>query len=135
MPPKWFTPESAQSALKEVRPAAETMCALFRTLESRRRHPPSCDERVEPDYFRLVVHLHRVLAALKQAGVRVRDPRSGAVEFPARRAGRPVALSWHVGERALSFWREPGSDPRHPLDEGPWEEAEGAGEEDSRTCG
>ena len=124
MTERWFTPDTARLALDALRPAAETLCKLYRTLESARPARIHPDQPVEPAYFALVARLHATLGAIRRRGVRVDDLRQGRLAFPARRAGRRVVLSWQVGEATLGFWHEPesGPDRRRPVDEdGPWE--------------
>ncbi len=121
-----FTPRSARRVLSGLRPAAETMCRLYRLLE--RHRPPSIlpEQPVDPDYFTLVTRLHATLGEIRRRGVEVKDVRRGLLDFPARRAGRRVLLCWKVGEPSLCFWHEldQGFAGRQPVDEdGPWEEA------------
>ncbi len=119
-----FTPRSARRALEALRPAAEKLCRLYRTLE---RHCPARilpDQPVDPTYFALVARLHATLSEIHRRGAQVKDLRRGQLNFPARRAGREVLLCWQVGEATLGFWheRDGGFDRRRPVDEdGPWE--------------
>lgn len=57
------------------------------------------------------------LAELQEAGIVVRDPQRGLVDFPALRDGREVYLCWLAGEPAIGFWHEPdaGFAGRRPL--------------------
>jgi hypothetical protein len=123
---RWFTPHSARQALDRLRPVAERMCHLYRTLERRRPGRIGPDQAVDRTYFSLVSRLHATLHEIQGHGVQVKDLRKGLVDFPARRAGRPVLLCWQVGEASLRFWHDPesGYAGRRPVDEdGPWEEA------------
>jgi hypothetical protein len=112
------------------------MCRVYRSLEARRPQRIASDQRVDPDYFRLLVDLYRLVERLGKAGARVKDPRAGLLEFPARRGGREVLLCWRVGEPALVFWHECDEgfagrrrvDEEGPWDEGPWNDAEAAAE-------
>jgi len=122
---RWFTPVSARQALDTLRPAAESLCRLYRELE--RTRPPRIlgDQPVDPNYFCLVARVYAALGEIRRSGARVQDVRRGCLGFPARRAGRSVVLCWQVGEATLGFWQEPGarSRRRRPVDEdGPWEE-------------
>jgi hypothetical protein len=129
MPENCFTPRSARKLLREIRPFAERVREVYRALESRRPRRIACDARVDPIYFRLLLDLRRALSEIGRCGARVRDPREGVVDFPARRAGRAVLLCWKVGEPTLEFWNEPDADwtARRRVDEdGPWED-QGAG--------
>ncbi len=57
--------------------------------------------------------LEQVLAA----GIIVRDPESGLVDFPSERNGEPVFLCWRLGEDEVGYWhdRESGFSNRRPL--------------------
>jgi hypothetical protein len=120
-----FTPASARRALEAVRPAAESMTRIYHVLERRRPAAIASDQRVDPQYFGLLLDLERALATLSRIGVQVKSVKAGLVDFPARRAGRSVLLCWRVGEPALDFWHEvdDGYAGRRPVDEdGPWED-------------
>jgi hypothetical protein len=122
---RWFTPDTARLALDDLRPAAETLCRLYRELECVRPARILSDQPVDRVYFDLVSRLHATLHRIRRRGVSVHDLRRGRLGFPARRAGRQVVLCWQVGEATLGFWHEPeaGPDGRRPVDEdGPWEE-------------
>ena len=127
MPPTLFTPQSARRILVEIRPVAERMCRIFRSLEERRPQRIACDDRVDPTYFLLLIDLCRAFDRIGKSGVQVKDPREGLLDFPARRDGRDVLLCWKVGEPTLSFWHHPedGLAGRRRVDEeGPWEGVE-----------
>ena len=126
-----FTPTSAREALQGIRCAAERLCEIYRKLEKRCPRSIQSDDRVEPAYFSLVEQLHAFLGEIGTSGVQVRDLKRGLLEFPARRAGRRVLLSWEVGEPSLDYWHEAdaGREARRPIDDdGPWEEAENPGQ-------
>ena len=131
MSERFFTPSGARRALRFVRPATERLCRLYRRMED--SHPLRIvpDELVEPAYFRLLRDLSTTLELLASAGVQVKDPRTGLVDFPARRAGRSVLLCWKLGESTVEHWHEleTGFAGRRPIDEnGPWEPAGDKGE-------
>ena len=128
-----FTPRSARSALRDVRPVAERIRRVYRSIE-RRRHgrgqPIQPDGPVDRRYFALVAELNRLLERLSGMGVLVQDFKHGLVDFPARWAGRPVFLCWQVGEESLDYWHP--ASAVHPCmardagrrrvdDDGPWE--------------
>jgi hypothetical protein len=131
-----FTPRSARSALHDVRPVAERIRRVYRSLERRRDGSgPSVqvDGPVERRYFALVMELNRLLDRLSGMGVLVQDFKRGLVDFPARRDGRPVFLCWQIGEETLDHWHPAsgsevappctsGRGGRRPVDDdGPWE--------------
>ena len=121
---KLFTPGTARVALETVRGSAESMTRAYRSMEVLRPGKISSDQPVEREYFCLARALRGTLDRLQDAGVLVKDPKDGLLDFPARRAGRIVMLCWKVGEPGLHFWHETeaGFAGRQPVDEdGPWE--------------
>jgi hypothetical protein len=58
-----------------------------------------------------------LLSQLHEAGIVVRDPAQGLIDFPSLRDGREVYLCWHEGETEIGFWHEPdaGFAGRRPL--------------------
>lgn len=54
--------------------------------------------------------LRKSIAAVEASGVLVRDPSTGLIDFPARRADAPVYLCWRLGEEDVDWW--------HPRDTG-----------------
>lgn len=118
-----FTPFGARRSLVRVRPLAERLRQLWTELERRRPAEIAGDQPVDPDYFAGLARLRAVLGRLQQAGVRVRDPRTARIDFPARRSGRPVWLCWHPGQPTVGSWCDPGEGgPPRPIDEdGPWD--------------
>ena len=121
-----FTPGSARETLEAVRGSAETMTCAWRSMEVLRPEQGVTDQPVDREYFRSARRLLQAMDTLREAGVLVKDPRAGLLDFPARRAGRMVMLCWKVGEPALDFWHEAeaGFAGRQRVDEdGPWERA------------
>jgi len=119
-----FTPESARRTLPSVRPTAERMCRIYSELADRAPARISSDQPVDDTYFELVRELLATLEKLRRQGVVVRDARQGRLDFPAKRQGRPVLLSWRVGEPSLAFWCEVGGSGsrRQPLlEDGFWQ--------------
>ncbi|HXF36396.1 MAG TPA: DUF2203 domain-containing protein [Actinomycetota bacterium] len=68
-------------------------------------------------YWSALSALRRDLLRLAEAGVVLRDPETGLVDFPAEREGRPVFLCWRLGEERVAHWHEPdaGFGGRRPL--------------------
>lgn len=54
---------------------------------------------------------------IEDAGVVVRDPSIGLIDFPSERDGEPIFLCWRLGDEGLSFWhgRDDGFAGRQPL--------------------
>jgi hypothetical protein len=124
-----FTPRSARECAGGLLPVARVMCRLFREMDAARAGAGGPDEPVARGYFSLVEGFLSAVGRIEAAGVRVRDPRAGLLDFPALRDGRPVLLCWWIGEPSVSFWHEPeaGVGERRPVDDdGPWDEPPGA---------
>lgn len=114
-----FTPNSARHTLKRIRPAAESMCRLARSMRKTAPGEVRCDEVVDPRYFRMLLRLQREMKFLREEGVRVEDPEEGLLDFPAEHDGRAVLLCWRVGEPTLCHWHGTGEDHegRRPLED------------------
>ncbi|MBZ5640474.1 MAG: DUF2203 domain-containing protein [Acidobacteriia bacterium] len=101
------------------------MCRLIREMDGARAGAGGPDEPVARGYFSLVGGFLAAVGRIEAAGVRIKDPRAGLLDFPALRNGRPVFLCWWIAEPSVAFWHEPeaGLVGRRPVDdEGPWEE-------------
>ena len=64
------------------------------------------------------LEVRRLLAALQEAGIVIRDIDRGLVDFPALIDGREVYLCWQLGEDGVDHWHdlEAGYGGREPLD-------------------
>jgi hypothetical protein len=64
------------------------------------------------------LEVRRLLGALEQADIVVRDIDRGLIDFPAILAGEEVYLCWELGEDAIAYWHdvETGYRGRQPLD-------------------
>jgi len=136
VPDRLFTPAEANSALPEVREAAERLVALrgrMRTLDRDQRDLVTAiggngggyaanDLNAAQDELR---SLSEAAAAcvdrLLALGVVVKDADLGLVDFPADREGETVFLCWRVGEERVEFWHSvtDGFAGRKPID---WDE-------------
>jgi hypothetical protein len=54
---------------------------------------------------------------VQELGVKLKDPRSGLVDFPSLRGGRTVYLCWMLDEPTIAYWHpvETGFAGRQPL--------------------
>jgi hypothetical protein len=135
VPIRFFTPGEANSALREVAPAAERLVALrarMRELESTQGdlvtaiagngggYAASDLNSAQSEFRGLAAALRACLERLDELGVVVKDPDSGLVDFPSRRHGEDVELCWRVGEADVAFWHRPGEGfaGRKPVDWG-----------------
>ena len=64
------------------------------------------------------LEVRRLLEALSESGIVLRDIDRGLVDFPAIVEGREVYLCWELGEDEVSFWHDisSGYRGREPLD-------------------
>lgn len=52
------------------------------------------------------LEVRRLLGALQEAGILVRDIDRGLIDFPAIRGGREVYLCWELGEDSVDHWHD-----------------------------
>jgi hypothetical protein len=64
------------------------------------------------------LQVRRLLEAIEQSGIVLRDIDRGLVDFPAVIDGREVYLCWELGEEDVGYWHdlEGGYGGREPLD-------------------
>lgn len=64
------------------------------------------------------LEVRRLLGALSDAGIVLRDIDRGLLDFPALLDGREVYLCWELGEEEITHWHdlESGFSGRQPLD-------------------
>jgi hypothetical protein len=135
VPDRLFTPAEANSALPEVREAAERLVALrsrMRVLDRQQRELVTAiggngggytanDLNAAQDELRsLAEAAEACIERLRDIGVLVKDPDIGLLDFPADRGGETVLLCWQVGEASVEFWHSlaDGFAGRKPIDWG-----------------
>jgi hypothetical protein len=64
------------------------------------------------------LEVRRLLGALEEAGILLRDIDRGLIDFPAVVDGREIYLCWELGEDEVAYWHElsAGYGGRQPLD-------------------
>ena len=64
------------------------------------------------------LEVRRLLSAVQELGIVIRDIDRGLIDFPALTDGREVYLCWELGEDEVSHWHdlEGGYGGREPLD-------------------
>ncbi len=62
--------------------------------------------------------MRRILGALEEAGIVIKDIDRGLIDFPALMDDREVFLCWELGEDEVGYWHdlESGFGGRQPLD-------------------
>ena len=130
-----FTPDEANSALPEVREAAERLVALrarMRELDREQRELVTAiggngggyagnDLNAAQDELRALSEAASACVdRLLDLGVIVKDSDIGLIDFPAEREGETVLLCWRVGEESVAFWHglTAGFAGRRPIDWG-----------------
>jgi hypothetical protein len=136
VPDRLFTPAEANSALPEVREAAERLVAVrgrMRELEGTQSdlvlaiggngggYAANDLNAAQSELGGLADVAVACVERLEEIGVVVKDLDTGLLDFPARREGRPVLLCWQVGEDEVAFWHGLGEGfaGRKPVD---WDE-------------
>jgi hypothetical protein len=136
-----FTPAEANSALTEVRPAAERLVALRRRMRELERtqgelvtaiggngggYAATDLNAAQTELVGLADAAVACVERLEEIGVVVKDLDAGLLDFPAWRPGpdgeqHEVELCWQVGEATVSEWHAPGEGfaGRKPID---WDE-------------
>jgi hypothetical protein len=135
VPDRLFTPAEANSALPEVRAAAERLVAVrgrMRELERTQRELVTAIggngggyaagdlNAAQTELAGLAEAAVACVERLEELGVVVKDVDVGLVDFPSSRDGEPVLLCWQVGEDEIRFWHRPadGFAGRRPIDWG-----------------
>lgn len=132
---RFFTPAEANSALEEVRPAAERLVALrvrMRELELAQArlvtaiggngdgHAHAELGAVQGELAGLAEAALACAQRLEELGVVLKDADTGLLDFPALREGEQVELCWRVGELSVEHWHRLGEGfaGRKPIDWG-----------------
>jgi hypothetical protein len=132
VPPRYFTADQANEALREVRPLTEELVEHRRALLELQELQSSLNQRiagnggnVEPRELQNVQErldeevagIARCVARIHEVGGLVKDLDAGLVDFPARREGVEVLLCWRLGEDEVGYWHglEEGFSGRKPL--------------------
>jgi hypothetical protein len=133
VPDRLFTPAEANSALDEVRPAAERLVAVRERMRELERTQGSLVTSIggngagyaagdlraaQEELAGLAGAARACLERLDELGVRVKDPDIGLLDFPAWHEDEEIELCWHLGEEAVAFWHRIGEGyaGRKPID-------------------
>jgi hypothetical protein len=108
---RFFTVEEADAELPAVRERVarirEARATVLRSAEVVRRASPTDGGGVEgAAYLEANRVLRHEVEALSAAGIILRDPETGLVDFPSRREGRTVYLCWRLGEDRVAHWHD-----------------------------
>ena len=120
-----FTVEEANALLRRVEPVLGQLRNAKALLTDEEAHSVLTEASATNgggDEGRQVgeafVEVRRLLSALHQAGIVVRDIDRGLIDFPSLRNGQEVYLCWELGEDEITHWHEieSGYGGRQPLD-------------------
>jgi hypothetical protein len=131
-----FTPAEANSALSEVRAAAERVVALRGRMRELERTQGELVTAIagngggyaagdlndaQTELLSLAEAVAACVDRLEEIGVVLKDLDLGLLDFPALRDGEEVELCWRVGEEAVTTWHRIGEGfaGRKPID---WDE-------------
>jgi hypothetical protein len=131
-----FTPAEANSALAEVRPAAERLVALRERMRELERtqgelvtaiggngggYAASDLNSAQGELSGLAEAASACVERLEELGVSIKDFDLGLLDFPSLRGDEVVELCWHAGEERVGFWHRIGEGyaGRKPID---WDE-------------
>ncbi len=121
---KHFTVEEANALLPRVEPVLRRLRDAKAMLTDEEAHavlaeagPTNGGGDVGRRVGEAFLEVRRLLGALQEAGVVVRDIDRGLIDFPALRDGEEVYLCWEAGENEITHWHdlEGGYGGRQPL--------------------
>jgi hypothetical protein len=132
VPPRYFTPEEVNEALRQVRPLTEQLVAHRRALveaQARRAElagqiagngggiPPQSLADANEELEREAEALADCIGEIAELGGQVKDLDRGLVDFPARHGADEVLLCWQLGEDEVAHWHgaDEGFAGRRPL--------------------
>jgi len=123
VPDRLFTPAEANSALEEVRPAAERLVALRERMRELERtqgdlvtaiggngggYAASDLNSAQGELAGLAEAAVACADRLEELGVSVKDFDLGLLDFPSLRHDEIVELCWHAGEERVEYWHRIG---------------------------
>ncbi|MEM0320965.1 MAG: DUF2203 domain-containing protein [Thermoprotei archaeon] len=110
---KYFTPESANMILPEVRNIVEKIILKQTEIDSIRDNleaPTTSGSKVFDQVTMrirlemLYSELAELVVNLQEKGCLLKDIYEGLVDFPALRLGEEVYLCWKIGEQSVDHW-------------------------------
>jgi hypothetical protein len=108
-----FTVEQANAALPHLKPLLQKLRDARDMLTDEQAHEALTDSAPsngggEPgtQVGEAFLEVRRLLLALGEGGIVVRDIDRGLIDFPAILDGREVYLCWELGEDDVAWWHE-----------------------------
>jgi len=120
-----YTLEQANAALATVKPLLQRLRDAKDLLTDSEAHellsetaPANGGGEPGRQVGEAFLEVRRLLGALEEAGIMIRDIDRGLIDFPAIRDEREVYLCWELGEDEITHWHEldSGYRGRQPLD-------------------
>lgn len=120
-----FTRAEANAALEGLRPLLQRLRDAKDLLTDEQAHetlseaaPGNGGGEPGTQVGESFLEVRRLLGALQEAGIVIRDIDRGLVDFPALLEDREVYLCWELGEDEVGFWHdlEGGYGGREPLE-------------------
>lgn len=120
-----FSREEANAALETLRPLLQRLRDAKDLLTDAEAHEALSDAapgngggEAGVQVGESFLEVRRLLAALQESGIVIRDLDRGLIDFPALIEEREVYLCWELGEDAVDHWHEieDGFPGRQPLD-------------------
>jgi hypothetical protein len=121
-----FTVEEANALLGRIEPVLRSLREARDRLTDAEAHealagaaPTNGGGDPGRDVGEAFLEVRRMLLALQELGIVVRDIERGLIDFPAIHEGREVYLCWQLDEPPrIAFWHdlEAGYDGRQPLE-------------------
>ena len=119
-----FSREEANAAIEGLRPLLQRLRDVKDMLTDAEAHEVLADAAPgngggEPgvQVGESFLEVRRLLSAIQDAGIVIRDIDRGLIDFPALIDGREVYLCWEAGEDEIGFWHDidAGYGGRQPL--------------------
>jgi hypothetical protein len=108
-----FTVEQANGALPSVKPLLQRLRDARDLLTDEEAHAALSDAAptngggdAGTQVGEAFLEVRRLLLALHEAGIMVRDIDRGLIDFPAILDDREVYLCWELGEDEVAWWHE-----------------------------
>jgi len=106
---KLFTVDEANAMIPELVPILEELRAAQAVLAEEHdfieKHARTNGGGAEgKEFLEAMTAAGRAIGSLTEAGLVVRDPASGLVDFPSERDGEQVFLCWRLGESEVGWW-------------------------------
>lgn len=112
---KIFTVEEANETIPWVRSKLEEISSFYDVVSSHRDSARSASAASQhgggmvggSQYVKALYEIGKISTDIDNAGIQLKDPSRGLIDFPSRRAGRIVLLCWQLGEPdEIRWWHE-----------------------------